>query len=98
MEPHEPLDQESLMRDKAVPPGTAKELRKLCPEALAAWQVGWKDNAAKRLLAEKEWERRMIKEAAFWQRISAWIGVVAAIVGAVLALLGAIIARMLGLA
>lgn len=86
------------MRGKVVPPGTAKELRKLCPEALAAWQVGWNDNAAKNVLAEKEWERRMIKEAAFWQRISAWIGVVAAVVGALIALLGAFIAKMLGLA
>lgn len=97
MEKHDPIDQEKLMEFAVVPPGTADELRKLCPEALAAWQVGWKENAAKRVLAEKEWERRNTKELAFWQRMSAWIGVAGALAGGLIAVLGAIAAKVLGL-
>jgi len=97
MEPLLHIDQEKLMQNAQVTAGTADELRALCPEALAAWQVQWKESAAKFVLAEKEWERRNTKEMTYWQRMSAWIGVAGAIVGALIAVLGAVLAKALGL-
>ena len=89
-------EEESVMAHKGVAAGKAASLEKFSKEGLAAWQSQWKKEDAYYLLAEKEWERRFVKEAAFWQRISAWIGVVAAVVGALIAILGAIAAKLLG--
>lgn len=88
MEPHAEIDQEALKRSKLIPSGTAAQLRKLEPEALAAWQTGFKNDTPKWLLAEKEWQRRFVRDAAASQRYAAWLGVVGTVVGAAIAIIG----------
>lgn len=75
----------------------ADELRGYSKEALACFESEFRDGHPYKILAQREWERRNTKELAFWQRMSAWIGVVGAVIGAIIAVLGAVIARVLGL-
>ena len=91
------IDEKQLLEHRLMAKGRADELRALSREGLACWQVGFQRDSADFLLAEKEWERRNTKELAFWQRMSAWIGVAGAVVGALIAVLGAALAKMLGL-
>lgn len=65
----------------------SKKLRRASPEELAVWQKGWREHTAQWILAEKEWQRRLMDESAYWQRMSAWIGVIGAIAGALIAVL-----------
>lgn len=71
------------------------DLENMTDEQLANWQGGWQANTPKYILAEKEWERRMIshefslqKQLAAanqrWSIIAAIIGVVGTLAGAVL--------------
>jgi hypothetical protein len=76
-----------------IDPKLSSKLRKASPEELAVWQRGWKEHTAEWILAEKEWQRRFIVEAAFWQRMSAWIGVIGAIIGALIAVLAPLALR-----
>jgi len=69
------------------------KLRKATPEELAFWQKGWKEHTAEWILAEKEWQRRLVDESAYWQRMSAWIGVIGAIAGALIAVLAPLAVR-----
>lgn len=71
------------------------DFENMTDEQLANWQGGWQANTPKYILAEKEWERRMIshefslqKQLAAanqrWSIIAAIIGVVGTLAGAVL--------------
>jgi hypothetical protein len=73
--------------------GMAKELRSYKPEALACFESDYPEKHANRILAQREWERRFIIETAFWQRLSAWIGVAGVIVGSLITIAGAILLK-----
>lgn len=73
----------------------ATELAAMTDDELASWQAGWKTDTANHILAEKEWQRRMLTHefglnrqlaeyAAKWQRFSAYVGVIGTLVGAAL--------------
>lgn len=61
-----------------------RPIQSISPEGLAAWQVGWKGDTAKWLLAEREWDRRAMVENAKWHRISALLALLGVVVGAAL--------------
>lgn len=72
----------------------ARELAAMTDDELATWQAGWKQGVANHILAEKEWQRRMLAHefglnrqlaeyAAKWQRFAAYIGVLGTVVGAI---------------
>ena len=84
MSDNEEINEDSLLSYNSLGRGTAKHLRKLSSEGLAAWQAGWKPTTAKWLLAEKEWERRAMAESARWQRYAALMGLLGVVVGAAL--------------
>lgn len=76
----------------------ASELAAMTDDELATWQAGWKPGVANDILAEKEWQRRMLSHefglnkqlaeyAAKWQRFSSYIGVFGTVVGAILGVL-----------
>jgi hypothetical protein len=74
----------------------AAKLRKATPEELASWQKGWNQHTAEWILAEKEWQRRLADQSAYWQRMSAWIGVVGAVAGALIAVFAPLAIRSIG--
>lgn len=72
----------------------ATELAAMTDDELASWQVGWTPETANHILAEKEWQRRMLTHefgmnrqlaeyAARWQRFSAFVGVIGTLIGAI---------------
>jgi hypothetical protein len=86
---------------KALNGKIAEELADMSDDELATWQAGWKPETANYILAEKEWQRRMLAHefglnqrlaeyAAKWQRFSAYIGVIGTIAGAVLGAVGSL--------
>ncbi|HEU4852087.1 MAG TPA: hypothetical protein VFT37_08030 [Telluria sp.] len=75
----------------------AAGLAEMTDDELAAWQAAWRPGVAQYILAEKEWQRRMLAHefglnrrlaeyAAKWQRFAAYIGVAGTVVGAILGL------------
>jgi hypothetical protein len=77
----EPLNEDDFLKHNAMLAGQAKQLESASKELLACWQIGWKQDSAKWLSAEKEWQRRFVKEASISQREAALIGVFGAILG-----------------
>ena len=72
----------------------ATEMAAMTDDELASWQAGWKLETANHILAEKEWQRRMLTHefgmnrqlaeyAARWQRFSAYVGVIGTLIGAI---------------
>ena len=67
-----------------IPADLARQLRKMSDEALALYQKGWKQQTAQWILADKEWDRRMMLEGIKWQRVSILAGLAGTVLGAAL--------------
>jgi hypothetical protein len=74
-----------------------RELARMADKELAAWQAGFPSDSPQFILAQYEWQRRLIADqiraTVFSARWQAWFGVFAAIIGALLTLLIEFLAR-----
>ena len=76
-----------------IPCDLSRQLRKKSDEDLALYQKGWKPATAQWILADKEWDRRLMMESIKWQRISIWAGLLGTVLGAALAIITAYLLR-----
>jgi hypothetical protein len=72
-----------------IPPDLSRQLRKKSDEELALYQKGWKATTAQWILAEKEWDRRMLMVSIRWQRTAILAGLLGTVLGAVLSMTAA---------
>ena len=75
------------------------DLENMTDAQLAEWQAGWKEHSGKYILAEREWERRMIShEFSLQTKLAAannrWL-IAAAVIGLVGTVAGAIVGAYL---
>ena len=71
----------------------SKKLRKMSADELAHWQKGFKQHTQQYILAEKEWDRRMLMEQVKWQKISIIAALAGAILGSVITIAAGILIK-----
>jgi hypothetical protein len=74
----------------------SKELAEMSDDALAAWQAGWKERTADDILAEREWQRRMLAHEFGLNRRIANLNAKWAIVVAIVGVCGTLAGAWLG--
>ncbi|WP_334187441.1 hypothetical protein [Noviherbaspirillum sp.] len=74
----------------------AEELADMSDDNLASWQAGWKPRTAQDILAEKEWQRRMMTHEFQLNRKIAWLNIRWGICSAVIAVLATLAGAWMG--
>jgi len=72
-----------------IPPDLSRQLQKKSDEEVALYQKGWKATTAQWILAEKEWDRRMLMLSIKWQRTAILTGLLGTVLGAALSIVTA---------
>lgn len=72
-----------------IPADLAQQLRRMTDEQLAVYQKGWKQDSAQWILADKEWNRRLMMEGIRWQRTAILAGLLGTVLGSVLTMITA---------